>query len=120
MAKITIPIVTLSLNELLRMHPYARTRLKKFYRGYIEGAVHDMKMEINKLEKPKKRKVEIRSFRVRVLDLDNLIGGAKLLTDSLKELGLIWDDSPDYIDLSVTQFRDKYDCRTEIFIDEIK
>ena len=55
-----------------------------------------------------------------MLDPDNFIGGTKPLTDALKELGLIWDDSTKYISLGAEQFIDGYDPRTEIFIEEIK
>ena len=120
MAKITIPVVTPSLNELLNMNRHARTRLKKSYMAHIEGAVYDMKMTVNKLKRPKRRRLRIWSFRKRLLDPDNFIGGTKPLTDALKELGLIWDDSTKYISLGAEQFIDGYDPRTEIFIEEIK
>lgn len=47
--------------------------------------------------------VRIASFRVRLLDPDNLAGGAKYIVDGLRYAGLIPDDSPDQIILEVSQ-----------------
>ena len=105
MAKITIPVITPSLNELLRMNPHVRTRLKKSYMAHIEGAIYDMGMTTNKLKKPKKRRLMIYSFRKREIDRDNCWGGCKILIDEIKELGLIWDDSEKHVDLRVFQLK---------------
>ena len=50
--------------------------------------------------------VSIESRRIRLLDTDNLVGGSKFVLDLLKKrggCGLIDDDAPDRIALSVTQ-----------------
>lgn len=47
--------------------------------------------------------VRIRSYRVRLLDVDNLYGGCKHLIDSLRLSGIIPDDDPTSISLEVTQ-----------------
>lgn len=47
--------------------------------------------------------VRIKSSRVRLLDIDNLYGGAKHLIDSLRLAGIIPDDDPASITLEVTQ-----------------
>lgn len=39
--------------------------------------------------------IEITSFRCRLLDIDNFIGGCKFLVDALRYSGLLEDDSPD-------------------------
>lgn len=58
------------------------------------------------------------SFRCRLLDADNLVGGTKYFTDGLRYAGLISGDSPDKITLSVRQekVRLKEEERTEITI----
>jgi hypothetical protein len=56
-----------------------------------------------KEESPGRAHVRIKRFGTRLLDDDNLRGGAKPLIDCLKEAGLIHDDSPKWIDLDVTQ-----------------
>lgn len=46
-----------------------------------------------------KRRLEIHRHGKRALDYDNLIGGAKMvITDNLRKLGLLRDDSPDLIE----------------------
>lgn len=61
--------------------------------------------------------VRIKSFRVKLLDTDNLVGGAKYFLDGLRYAGLIPDDSPDKITLEVTQEKvTKNEERTEIEI----
>lgn len=47
--------------------------------------------------------VRIKSCRVRLLDKDNLYGGAKPYVDALRYAGAIQNDSPDAIDLEITQ-----------------
>jgi len=47
--------------------------------------------------------VRIKSFRVRLLDVDNLYGGCKHLIDSLRLTGIIPDDDPASITLEVSQ-----------------
>lgn len=60
--------------------------------------------------------VRITSFRWRLLDPDNLC--AKSIVDGLRYSGLIPDDRPQDIDLTVRQEKcDKKDERTEIEID---
>ena len=36
----------------------------------------------------------IRSYRTRLIDFGNLVGGAKIIPDCLQKLGYIFDDSP--------------------------
>lgn len=47
--------------------------------------------------------VRIKSHRVRLLDIDNLYGGAKHLIDSLRGSGIIPDDDPQSISLEISQ-----------------
>ena len=51
--------------------------------------------------------LKIISYRKRKLDKDNLYTGIKSLLDSCVEEKLIWDDSPDYVDLKVEQYKAK-------------
>ena len=48
-------------------------------------------------------RVRIRSYRVRLLDLDNLYGGVKYFVDSLRYAEIIPDDDPETITLEVSQ-----------------
>lgn len=60
-------------------------------------------------------RIMLRSFRTRLVDYANLVGGAKPIPDNLKRLGYIKDDSPRwfYCEYFQTQVR-KTDERTEI------
>lgn len=64
-----------------------------------------------------KVRVLIQSFRSRLVDFANLVGGAKPIPDCLKRLGWIHDDSPDFFDCTYEQFKvPKSEERTEIHI----
>ena len=57
----------------------------------------------------------IRSYRVRLLDYANLVGGAKPIPDSLIRLGYLKDDSPQWFECRYEQYQvAKADERTEI------
>lgn len=119
-ATIVIPILTPSLNELLRTHRNERRKLKNMLKARILAAIYDMQMEVRKMRKPSKRIVAITSYRKRRMDPDNFTGGLKQLIDSIKELGLIWDDSPKWLDLRTEQRLDFHEQRTEIYIEVVE
>lgn len=54
-----------------------------------------------KEEGPARALVRIKSFRTRLLDIDNLC--AKYLLDGLRYSGILFDDSPEHITLEVSQ-----------------
>lgn len=57
----------------------------------------------------------IQSFRSRLIDYANLVGGAKPIPDCLKRLGYIKDDSPDWFECAYEQHRvPRAEERTEI------
>ena len=51
----------------------------------------------------RKHRVSIKSKRVNLLDPDNLVGGCKHLIDSLRLAGIIPEDTPEALELSVSQ-----------------
>ena len=81
----------------------------------IAVGAHDPQYKVNGI---KKRRVEIKSFRSRLLDQDNLIGGLKPLIDSLVEMDLLLDDGPEYLLLRAEQENSR-DQRTEIIIEDM-
>jgi len=113
LCKITLPIVTNSPNKMLRMHWTERYKIQKDY-GYLLKAAIEDKHRIKYMYEY--RKVEIFSYRKQLLDPDNLVGSVKLLLDAIEEAGLIWEDSPEYLSLSVFQEIDKKNPRTEVII----
>ena len=63
-----------------------------------------------------KRKVIFTSYRSRTLDTDNLSGGLKYLRDALKDMRLIHDDSPKWLDAEYRQEIDSKNHRVEVEI----
>jgi hypothetical protein len=63
--------------------------------------------------------LRIIGFRCRPLDTDNFCGGAKHLIDSIREAGLIHDDSPEHITLITEQIKVAHrgEERTQIVIE---
>lgn len=111
----TIP----SNNSLIRWHWTKRSKHKKEIEKllifhYLNRHPDRLLPEAHK-EAVKKRMV-ITSYRKKLLDKDNLYGGAKLIVDSFKTLGFIYDDSFEWLDLVVGQRKDKKDIGTEVII----
>lgn len=97
-----------SLNALLRMHWAKRKRFKD---GYI------LALPKRRAKAKKKMLVSIAVFLpTRRFDIDNLHGAVKLIIDALRRNNLIYQDSPRWIDLNVSQSLDRFNPRTEIFI----
>ena len=111
--KIIIPIMIQSLNKTLRQHWGAKSRTKKEYKVLIRN-----QMRLNRIKKTDvgvKWNVTITSYRKKLLDKDNLIGGAKSLLDSLCDEGFIFDDTPDMVNVRYYQKISKSkECYTEI------
>lgn len=107
--------LTPSNNRLLRMHYRNRKRLKDSFLWEIKVNLSEQDIEIN--PDPEKRRLSIVSFRKNLMDQDNFIGGLKLLIDGLVDLGLLYDDSPEFLELGkLEQGIDPNNPRTEIYI----
>jgi len=98
----------LSPNRLYRMHFAQRSRYKKS----IEAMLIAYGDNIMPIQSPCKVKIVRQyGYRKREMDEDNLYGACKSLIDALKVrkknkdggLGIIEDDSPKHIELSVSQ-----------------
>jgi len=63
-----------------------------------------------------KRAITFRSYRTRRIDSDNLVAGAKYFMDTLEDMGLIWRDSPKFLDATYFQYTDGTNPRTELII----
>jgi hypothetical protein len=60
-------------------------------------------------------RMAIRSFRLRLIDFANLVGGAKPIPDCLIRLGYLKDDSPRWFSCEYLQFKvARADERTEL------
>jgi hypothetical protein len=51
-----------------------------------------------------KRRIKVISYRKRLCDIANLIGGAKGMVDALTRTRLIADDSPQWMDATYEQY----------------
>ena len=97
---LVIPVQIQSANKILRQHWAVRSRAKKEYALFIRN---QMKLKNVKKAECKKYKIKIISYRARKLDYDNLVLGCKGLVDAMIDENLIWDDSPDYVDVTYEQ-----------------
>jgi Holliday junction resolvase RusA-like endonuclease len=90
--------LTPSLNKLVkgRTHwsEYRRWQKDWFYR--VKLATQDIEIPLPAPQE--KRKIEVTSYRVSLLDPDNLKGGMKLLLDALVDAMLIYDDGPKFLE----------------------
>lgn len=110
--KILIPRVTISNNNLIRMHYRARMNIRDTWKDEVAVACG----HVPSVSTYEKRKVRIFSYRHRRLDKDNFNGGLKPLIDALRHNKLIYDDNPRYFEYEAEQRIDREDLRTEIFI----
>lgn len=69
---------------------------------------------------PFKMRVKITLHHARPYDQDNAYAACKPVIDALKYWGLLWDDAPAYLDLTVEQAKSKHRERhTVIEIEEL-
>jgi len=101
---LVLPLQIQSANKILRQHWAVRSRAKKEYALFVRN-----QMKIKGIVKAecKKYKLTIISYRKRKLDFDNLVLGCKGLIDAMIDENLIYDDSPDYIDVTYEQYTKK-------------
>ena len=115
--KIILPLLTPSQNVYDRMHFIEQWRLGISYQWELKAVgADDDKFRVKWEEK---RKVTFVSYRSRLMDKGNLIGGMKQLLDALEKLGLIFFDSPAFLEDGYFQFIGKPQ-RTEIIIEKIQ
>ena len=117
---LVIPRLTPSLNKLIRMHWRERQKLMKTWDWEVKAAMSETYREI-RFEHPK-RNLRIISYRKRISDEDNFVGGLKPLIDALVLNHLLVDDSNKFMVLEPrpSQERDLKNQRTEIIITEVK
>jgi Holliday junction resolvase RusA-like endonuclease len=113
--KLTLLNLPPSANQYQRSHWAVKRKLRNMFG-------QNVRMEtrlVNPMAEVKgKRRVKISIYRPRRLDFDNAVGGCKPLVDSLRDIGLIKNDSPRWLDLEVEQFIDRKNPRVEIEITE--
>jgi hypothetical protein len=93
-----IPELTPSLNKLVK----GRTHWT-VYRDWQKDWFYRVKLATQDIEIPppapmEKRKIEVTSYRVSLLDEDNLKGGMKLMLDAFVAADLLYDDGPKFLE----------------------
>lgn len=90
-----------SLNRTLRMHWRKRAQLQNDWGWFIHLALR--RRDQCYLQPIVKMQAKITLHHSRQYDKDNAYGAAKVVVDALKHWKLIFDDSPEYLDLEVQQ-----------------
>lgn len=116
---LTIPFATPSLNTMLRQHWSVDRKLKARWKRLVWAA--RLEANDNCLPVPRdafqRARITITRFSPRMLDADNATGGAKHIVDGLRACGIIIDDTPEHIELTVRQ--EKGDAATRIDIEAL-
>lgn len=100
--KLTIQDVPPSLNKVLRMHWAAKRKLKKQWDAHVwENAFLGKSLEL--VRPGTKMRCAIVLHHARLYDKDNAYGACKVLVDSLKGFRLIFEDSAEWLELTVEQ-----------------
>lgn len=103
--------VTPSLNQLTRMHWHRRVRMQAQMVCEIQGELGALSVE----RRQGKVNATITRYSPGELDYDNLVGGCKPLVDTLVAVGLVWDDSPEWLVVDYRQTKCKRsEARTEV------
>lgn len=111
----TIPGALPSLNKLLNMHWAKRMRLNEIYIWEIIATIGRRKKEPIK----ERRIVKIIVYhKTRRFDEDNLHGAVKGILDALRKTDWIYNDSPRWLELELSQTIDRENPRVEIGIEE--
>ena len=92
--------VTPSLNETDRWHWAVKRRHRNEWAALLLGQIR--RQGLTKA-KGKRRVTITRVCRGGGLDMDNCIGGVKMLLDEIKTFGLVIDDRPEFCELIVLQ-----------------
>lgn len=98
--KLEIQGVPPSLNKVLRMHWTAKTRLNNAWYYLVRE-----KMPEHYLKPFVKMRCSVILTHSRAYDHDNAYGAVKPVIDALKRWKLIFDDTPEYLDLEVVQVK---------------
>ena len=119
---LVLPVIMPSLNNQLRSHWAARKRLKDNAAWHLRAVMGRKSIEhrdrfANVIITVYSNAPKLAGGRARRLDPDNLIGGQKPLVDSMKQAGMLKDDSPKWAAIAYVENRDKVERpRTEIEI----
>ena len=87
---------------LLRMHWAKRAKYNKHWQLLVRSQIPYI------ADKPNvRKKVSISQMRKRLLDPDNLVASVKPILDAIVKCNLVYDDSPEWIELECMQQQGK-------------
>ena len=109
-----IPLKIKSRNEIDKYHWAVKKKLKQEYCLFIRN---QMRLQRILFAQCKLYKIIIISYRKRLLDFDNLVGGCKQMIDAMTDEKLIFDDSPEYLEIEFKQYKSKKDNTIIIRVD---
>lgn len=117
--KITIPTVPLTLNRLLRTHwSERRNQGNRWMRLLLEANCPLVPFQCRREQKAR---VTVRVYRKKLQDEDNFRGSLKPIFDAMKKLGLIVDDSRQWLEQDCMELKaGKTDERTEIEVSMVE
>ncbi len=96
--KLAIPVCPPSLNVTSQMHWRAQRKLHDIWKLLVRGAMPEMY-----LKPVVKMRCLITLHHSRLYDKDNAYGAVKPVVDSLRHWNLIFNDTDEYLDLTVEQ-----------------
>lgn len=111
MIELTIPRIPPSPNITLRMHWRNRSKLNQLWKDEVWASL--VTLPTIRQAFPKAR-VRIDRRSRRQLDPDNLVGSMKPVLDALRAQGVIQNDTPDHIELTVTQSKGAPQTKIEV------
>ena len=121
--RIILPIIPPSANVLKRKFGrQIASSIRKATTDIVgELLLANIRMQRGLWRNPGKCRVVYCIYRAKVLDDENVGGGTKPITDALVELGILKDDSPEWLELTHFQIPTKLAGmrRTEIVIESL-
>lgn len=99
MITVAVPLQVPSLNVTSKMHWLKYQREKKMW----QFAIWAVGQALIKSRNTPFTRITLRSYRKRLLDRDNLIGGAKMVIDAIRDLKWIVDDDPAHLTVEYVQ-----------------
>lgn len=93
-----IEALTPSLNKLVKGRTHWSEYRKMKEDWFYLAKLGSQDLEIPPAAQGEKRKLEVWSYRVSLLDPDNLKGGMKIMLDALVAAEYLFDDGPKYLE----------------------
>ena len=119
MINLTIQTLPPSLNRLERMHWAVKKKLRKTFAQELHHAWWESGDPVK--DGPRKMRLTTTIYwKTRRLDEDNAMGSLKIIIDAMRDVGLVYRDSPKWLEVKKPiQKLDHKSPRVEIEIEEL-